>query len=295
MNNYVPVFVSLCLFLCLSSASSLQAQGEVLFAENFENTPTGDTLPSGWLAIDADMLDHGPVATSLNISRGAWGVAEFVGNRSAVAVSNYTNGSKQANDWLLSPIIELGSESILKWAGASLDDDVPETYEVYITDVIRDSYATDSLLMQFDSLTTIRNESPFGLADHEWELSAYDGKEIRIAFRLISVDASAVLIDNIQVMGNAPTSIAQSLSQQTGISVYPNPVRSTLNLQMDPQVFSESLQSVSLLSISGQQLLLPLSPSLHTQEWDLATLSPGVYILWLQTDKAVYQEKISIR
>jgi Secretion system C-terminal sorting domain/Cleaved Adhesin Domain len=167
----------------------LPCSGSVLFSEDFENG-----IPAGWIVIDADTFTP---RTETQLAKGWQSRADYrdsLNNKVVVSPSwyRYTTTGK-SNDWLISPLITLGSNSCLSWRAFSQDQYFKESYEVRIATV-----ADTTAFLANAALLTVAAESGtphFTSAS----LLAYAGQSVYIAFRQTSQDRFVLCLDDVRV------------------------------------------------------------------------------------------------
>ncbi len=175
------------------SIANLKAQITVLFEQDFENGL------GGMVSIDNDGIDvaDGLVEElGIPVSPSQWTIMT-VSDENSVAISpSWLNPTGEADDWLITPAIEILPETILEWKAEALNPSFRDGYQVLIS-----SNSTD--LGDFSPITEIQAEEAkptLRLVD----LAAYEGQEIYIAFRNNSVNKYAISLDEIRVRTSIP-------------------------------------------------------------------------------------------
>lgn len=74
--------------------------------------------------------------------------------------------------------------------------------------------------------------------------------------------------------------------QASSISIYPNPVESTLNIDLQD---GSAIKSVMLFDILGKRII---DKKGNIQQLDMSRLSSGLYMLKVETDKGIFTQKI---
>lgn len=187
-------------------SASITIQKGTLFSEDFESFQDEDYLPVSWIVVDGDKGT--PDDTFYDK---AWRVAKSskMGGKVAVATSYYVT-PVDADDWMILPAIKIETSTFLSWAAMSLTSsgNYPDSYEVYVSTTTQDvagcTAATGKMIKQVvdESWATTATSKPgAGVKNHEVDLSEFAGKNVYIAFRLMtSADAGSELgIDNIKV------------------------------------------------------------------------------------------------
>ena len=185
--------------LLLFLIGTLGAGAQTLFSEDF-NTLSGTTaVPANWVLVNMDGRPGASnVSTLTGNSTNAWTFPTVFNDlmRSAVSVS-WTNPVGAVDRWLISPSITLpatGNYYLIYDAQSLGNATYPEAYELRLSngDTARSSFLTSAPLFS----TTGENLT---LTTRGFSLSAYAGQTIRFAFRNISNDMVAMLVDNIRI------------------------------------------------------------------------------------------------
>jgi len=182
------------------------AKAQYLFQEGFDAT----TIPDGWRAVDSDAdgycwsFDYFQTTYDTEIGR----------NGNSAASASYINniGALRPDNWLISPQINLTTNSTLSFWVA--DYKYAENYSVYI------STTTDDI----SAFTTVLTSGTTNASEHEFEqvevdLSAYTGQQVYIAFRHHnSYDGYWMFIDDVEIWAHPtdPTIVANPTTLDFG-------------------------------------------------------------------------------
>jgi len=175
---------SLVVFLCQESLAQ-----DTLLYETFQSQLLGE-----WASTDIDGL---PLAPDFIGLAGGYQVLGVSGPNDlrAVAVSAFEGGGT-ADNWLISPAIELTKAATkLKWRGTSLSGDplLGEDYRVMLS-------RGSGIVSDFSDILAIVTNESFTGTDREFDLSAYTGQTVHIAFQHTSTDKYALTIDDILIV-----------------------------------------------------------------------------------------------
>ena len=183
----------------------VEAGGDMLFTEDFDDL---NVFPEEWELINGD---GGTVATSneafQNLSDSAWIVwySGLFGSKIAVGTSWY-NEEVGADDWMITPEIELGSNSMLTFEAVSLTSsgDFPDDYQVYVSTTTQDAEGclANGAALSIASEEVGEDVGGDGIQLREVDLSEYAGENVYIGFRLSTPypGGDRLGIDNIKVM-----------------------------------------------------------------------------------------------
>jgi len=194
-------FLQSLLALAMITFSSILAQTDLPFFENFEST---QVIPEGWTLVNVDGATPDD-AELANMTDSAWIVTNspVMGSHIAMGVSFYAPEAG-ADDWLILPPLALTANAVLSWDALSLTSsgNYPDSYQVLIS-------TTDYELESFDTLITIENEAwreaagGEGVQRRSIALGALGFGETNaiIAFRLMTPEPGGdrLGIDNIRV------------------------------------------------------------------------------------------------
>ena len=189
--------------------------GGVLFSEDFDNIsgPTAGgsgtyTFPMGWLLAN---VDNRAPAASVSYVNQAWERREdFIFNvaDSCAFSTSWTSPAGVADDWMWTPLIgQITAGSMLKWKAVAPDPGFPDGYEVRVMSISNgppngSDGNIGNMLTNSDLVFSVSAENSTW-TDREVDLSGYAGQSVYVAFRNISNDQFLLLIDDIEVIGNA--------------------------------------------------------------------------------------------
>ncbi|MEN6445156.1 MAG: choice-of-anchor J domain-containing protein, partial [Candidatus Cloacimonas sp.] len=177
------------------------------------------------------------------------------------------------NDWFISPPIHLGANSRLNFAAKSAFANFGlERMCVLISN-------TTSEIASFTPL----NSGPYIAVPVQWtnyayDLSAWDGQRIFLAWRCVSVDAMALFLDNIEVYSHSGWVRAEDLiSPVSEFSLFPNPCKGSFTLQNKR---GENFH-LEIYNLKGQCLFQQNASKNFDSQTELAPLACGIYFLRL--------------
>jgi len=186
-------------FFTLFLLSTLGAGAQTLFSEDFNSVSSTTSVPANWVLVNMDGRPGASnVSTLTGNSTNAWTFPGVFNNlmRSAVSVS-WTNPVGAVDRWMISPSISVpptGNYYLIYDAQSLGNASYPEAYELRLSDgdTARSSFLTSAPLFS----TTGENLT---LTTRGFSLASYAGTTIRFAFRNISNDMVAMLVDNIRI------------------------------------------------------------------------------------------------
>ena len=240
--------------------SDIEADG-CYFKEGF--THNFDVVEEG-LVVDAacwSTINQGDAASG---SQGFWGL---FGAPGAINWGIYYT-SEAHSDYLISPRFSIvdGSTDGLSFFGYQQSDDFPEPIDVLVFDENLNNFLgtlSEDLIM------------PEANTDNYiFDLSAYEGEDVRIAFYTDTTDQWAVFIDDFQVTSFSSLG-TNTTDQSITFEYFPNPVEDELTLKAQANI-----DSIEVLNILGQSLI-SLSPSVMEAKVDMSSLLTGAYFVRL--------------
>ena len=254
---------NLCFIVYVTTALGISAQ-TTLIEEEFTTS-----IPSTFAIVDSDGLVP---ALSSPVFSSAWIHYTEDGDTCAASTSYY-DPTGQAQDYLITPKISLGTYTKLHWWGKSVDASYPEEYVVLIS-------TTDSLTSSFtDTLEYILEETPTWTGRTVlFEDEGYANQDVYVAFKNISNDKYILLIDNIKVSTSESASINES---NVELSVYPNPALDVLNISVDSPI-----KSVKVLNLLGEVVL-----ETNESQIDVSFLEAGVFFVEVETTSGTSTRK----
>ena len=165
----------------ISTAKKSQlAPGDVYYEQDFENYTEGDMT-----FIDNDGLTAHPNVAFIGSN---WNVVDGV----ALSTSWLTDGDLTSDNWMITPLISLGTEPYLVWEAFTYDPAFPDGYEVLISTSGNDIADFTTVLFSVDAEET-------DWTSHLVDLSAYADQDVSLAFHHFSTDEYVLAIDNILV------------------------------------------------------------------------------------------------
>ncbi len=240
---------------------------ECYFKEGF--THNFDVVEEG-LVVDAacwSTINQGDAASG---SQGFWGL---FGAPGAINWGIYYT-SEAHSDYLISPRFSIvdGITDGLSFFGYQQDDGYPEPIDVLVFDENLNNFLgtlSEDLIM------------PEANTDNYiFDLSAYEGEDVRIAFYTDTTDQWAVFIDDFQVTSFSSLG-TKTPNQSITFEYFPNPVKDELTLKAQANI-----DSIEVLNILGQSLI-SLSPSVMEAKVDMSSLQTGAYFVRLSVQETM--------
>jgi len=309
--------ITLITFLLISTISFGQI---TLFADDFESqtdfvidgnianwlTLDLDGLPTYTSVTDADYPNAGAVMAyqiynpanttptpSTNDATGASGETRNFDARSGdkyaacwAAVPSTTGGPTANDDWLISPVVTLGTEGNLVsfWVKAMSDTYGPENYTVGIYE----GTGVPTASTDFTLLNTGVDTAPYP----DWEnisfdLSAYNGLDIRIGIHCVSADRYMFMVDDFEIS-----------TTTLGVDEFDQAHNYVISFS-DKQVTISSIvdeANYRIISLSGQ-IVIEGKSNAETHVIDMSNLSSGIYIVEVSdgNEQRIQRKKIALQ
>jgi CheY-specific phosphatase CheX len=186
------------------SAQHLTRSGKKTNMENYNSLTRGVTaiysqdfegdFPANMTIIDVDK--NTPNAKVAKYGQ-SWS-KQVISGMNMAAVTSWFTPAGTANDWMITPAIDLTTDNKLVWTAASLDKDYKESYKVWISTTAPNAASFDA--SKFTLLKDVKKEEA-SLTTHVIDLKAkgYENTKVWIAFQMVSNDCYVLVLDNILV------------------------------------------------------------------------------------------------
>ncbi len=242
----------------LISALSAHAQTTIL-DEDFQQG-----IPANWTIVKADSYVEDAAVSEF--SPGWIAIADPDNTSDTIAAAtSYFTVSQQADRWLISPPITIGTfGNYLKWKAKSYDPSYPDTYQVMLSTTDTQISSFDSLLLRVEFELEDWTEREINLS----ELGFNNNETIHIAFVLKTQGGFKLFLDSINLRKDDPLALDEQFIQQD-VTIYPNPTNSTIHFS------TVNLKAVSIYNTAGtliysQEKATPIS---------MESFDQGIYLV----------------
>jgi hypothetical protein len=239
--------------------SIFYSKAQVVFSEDFDGIsgPTAGgagtyNFPNGWLLFN---VDNRTPAVQVAYVNEAWERREDFGlnvSDSVAFSTSYYSPFGPADDWMWTPLINLPSNTKLKWSARAYDAGYTDGYQVRI--MTQSSTpggpigGPSSIGNQVTNSTILFNTPAENVTwtDREVDLASYAGESVWIAFRNNSNDKFLLVIDDIIV--------EQNISYNAGISNFASSEYSQIPLSQvlnTPTPFTSTISNYGLMQLTG--------------------------------------------
>jgi len=273
----------------LSCFKTIEAAGQTLiFEEQFDSQ-----IPNDFILYNDDYTPHADVSEYHN----AWIFKTDPQNllNGVASSTSYFVTPKVTNRWMITPEISLGNnENVISWTAKSHDASFAESYIVLLSE-------TGSNKENFtDTLMVVQNENV------DWTLRAvdlsklgYDGKTIRVAFILATIDGFKFYLDSLKITSdNPPNSVPdpqpvlpipppsnlgiKQTNWMNSIEVYPNPTSHTIIIKSEVAV-----ENINIRDLSCRLIL-----STDKQKIDVSNIPKGIYFIEVKSKYGIATQRL---
>ncbi len=192
-------FTILSAVLLLLLVQLMSARAQVIFLEDFESG-----MPLNFTLIDGD--GRTPNQQTSYVTDAWVALPDFADTTNTIAIStSYYEPVGQANDWMITPLIQLDSFCVLQWKAEAFSSRYPDGYEVRISTTGTDtsSFLANAPLFSITAEDVVRISRRADLA-----ALGYANQNAYIAFRNNSDDKWTLIVDDIEVISRPPADAA---------------------------------------------------------------------------------------
>ncbi len=184
------------------------------------------------------------------------------------------------DDWLISPQISLGSESILSFFAKSYTSDYG---------LERFNVAVSTTGLDPDDFTIINGDDYLEAPAEEWTeftfpIAQYDLQDVYVAIQCVSYDAFVFMVDNMQILTDF-TSVENIEAQ--GFKMYPNPAQGVVNFTSDNQI-----EEVTVYNNVGQ--MVHNQKGSHELKINTSDWNTGIYMVQVKTEGKIETTRLII-
>ncbi|RZJ63401.1 MAG: T9SS type A sorting domain-containing protein [Flavobacterium sp.] len=194
------------------------------------------------------------------------------------------------NDWLISPVIQLGtSGNVVKfWVKALSDTYGPEEFNTYIFSGTSATAPTATNFTQKLNLGTGTVSSFLNWVELTFNLPAtYNSQQVRIGINYISEDIYMLQVDDFLVTTTGSMGVNDALSSK--FSVSPNPAKNSVFVANTGAI---QIDNVSIADINGRTVKMIPYGNVTDATLDISDLATGVYTMTISTPDGKAVKKI---
>ena len=206
----------------------------------------------------------------------------YEGNQGLYFVASGANGTTIPNDdWMISPEFSLSgiTAPILSMKAKSVNDTYGlERFQIAVGN------STD-----YNDFTFISDgnyiEAPTVWTSYEFDLSQYEGQNIRVAIRYIGNDSFVLQTDAFKVEGT----LGLNQNEILNVDYFYNPTNHDLSIESN-----ELLKNIQIYNLLGQNLIEETINS-NVHKVNLSSLSTSIYIIKVESEFGVNTFKLRVR
>jgi PKD repeat protein len=200
------------------------------------------------------------------------------GERFGACFASIPSEGTTNNDWLISPKIQLGTNSSFKlWVKSHTDQYGLERYKIGVSTTTNNPSA-------FTMISTgTYEEAPTTWTKNTYSLAYYDNQEVYVSVNCISEDAFIFMIDDLEIL--TTISVPNNIGNNS-IRIFPNPTTGIVNIDG-----IDKFIEIQILDIQGK---LVKSINNYTNIINVSELQKGNYIVKIITDRNVITKKLTL-
>lgn len=229
-----------------------------------------ETTAPGWSVLNAGDTTTWGLWGTYGSGTGAIAPRTGVG-MAGIQYNDVGNTLGTHDDYLISPkfMVTANVSDRLRFYARNRSTTFPETFSIRVFE------AAPTAGGYTGTLGTALNPSATAWSEYTYNLSAYVGKEIYIAFHSQTTDQWFLGIDDVSVTNAATLAVSDTSKDRSNVSVFPNPFTDTLKISD-----VKGVKSVSVNDVSGREVK-SLAPA---EELNLSSLQAGLYIVNLKME-----------
>lgn len=136
--------------------------------------------------------------------------------------------SPPSNDWLISPMVNLGVNPSISFYARSLTSDYGlERLRVLVSNGSEEP--ADFIPVSPEPYLSV----PVDWTHYSYNLNTWQGQNVRFAFQALSWDAALLLLDDIELRGEGASSNSEDIPQKPVFSLMPNPGINNFRLETE--------------------------------------------------------------
>jgi hypothetical protein len=210
---------------------------------------------------------------------------KYVGCWAGVPNSNQQTATAN-NDWLISPVIELGLDNTISFWVKNLSNCYGnELYRVgiYIGN------GTPTSPTQFIIIGGAG--TPFSASFPNWTLrsvsipASFNSQQVRIGIQCVSADAYFFMVDDFKVTA---TTLGVNENLNARFSMYPNPASTVISIANLDKL---NVKSVSIADLNGRIMKTVALEGVDATDINVSDLAAGVYLINIATEEGIATKK----
>lgn len=259
------------------------------YPEGFEFWPTA-SIPQSFMIFDpvlAGATDENLACTATTETRG---FAPRTGSKYAGCWAGVPSSNGQSatanNDWLISPVIQLGTGNVLSFWVKNLSNCYGnERYKVGIY------VGTGTPTAATDFVIIGGNPTAYSAAYPNWTTrivnipASYNDQQVRLAIQCVSADAYMLMVDDFKVTATA-LSVNEAFSSK--FSMYPNPATTVVSISNLDKI---AVDSVTITDLNGRIMKTQELGGVDSADISVSELATGIYFMSISTEQGIATKK----
>jgi len=206
----------------------------------------------------------------------------YEGEQGLYFVASGANGTTIPNDdWMISPEFSLSgiTSPVFSMKAKSVNDNYGlERFQIAVGNST--DYSEFTIISDGDFI-----EAPTEWTNYEFDLSEYEGQNIRIAIHYVGNDSFVLQTDAFKVEGT----LGLAENEISDFEYYYNPINDILNMTS-----SEKLSNIQIFNMLGQKII-DEDINNYNHEINLGNLSTSIYFIKVESDNGVKTFKLRVR
>lgn len=261
------------------------------YAEDFEFWPTS-SIPQSFMvfnptiagATDENLACDDAAGTETRSFAPRTG-SQYVGCWAGVPNSNQQTAAAN-NDWLISPVVQLGTGNVLTFWVKNLSNCYGnERYKVGIYS------GNGTPISSTDFVIVGGNPTPYSATYPNWAPrivnipASYNDQEIRIGIQCVSADAYFFMVDDFKITA---TSLSVKDNFSAKFSMYPNPASTVVSISNLDKI---AVNAVSISDMNGRIMKTVELGGVDTADITVSDLAVGMYFINITTEEGIATKK----
>lgn len=259
------------------------------YPDGFEFWPTA-SVPQSFMIFDpaaAGATDENLACTATSETRS---FAPRTGTKYAGCWAGVPNSNDQTaaanNDWLISPLMQLGTGNVLSFWVKNLSNCYGnERYRV----AIYSGSGTPTSPTEF----TVIGGTPtaYSASYPNWGVrivnvpASFENQQVRFAIQCVSADAYLFMVDDFKVTATT-LSINENLNAK--FSMYPNPATSVISIANTDKI---GVNAVTVSDVNGRIMKTVELGGVDTADINVADLASGIYFVNIASENGIATKK----
>lgn len=246
-------------------------------------------VPQAWMVFNPSATTP-PVTNATTVPDGEnrnfdpHGGSKYAASWAAVPA---TTGGPGNNDYLVSPVIQLGASNneLTFWIKSLSDSYDLEEYRAYV--YVGTGTPTQLSDFVIPPLTPSTQFAPYpNWIQRTFSLNTWSNQSIRIAIRNMGADHYMLMVDDVKVTSS---NLAVDEVFSSKFAVYPNPSNGVINLSNNDNIM---MKDMNITDINGRIVKSVNLNGVSEAQVNISDLSNGVYMLNIFSDQGKAVKKI---